>query len=524
MSAILLFAMFLLLVMVTTTSVRMIRSSNRANKDIDCVLNVGVPGPCINGKSTIIYDIVNKESGNGKSCLSVLKDMDPKVSYVYDIKNNKYRGTKSCKSLNKDCVVKVDKPGTCVNGKYNISYNVVNKELGNGKSCLDVLKGIDSSVSYEYDITNNKYTGSKSCAPLDKDCVATLATEGKCDESGAYNIVYNLDKETGNGKTCETVLKGINQDLTYTIDIENNRATGTANCQNCVLKDLYYNDCANNKTTLFLDILNNQDSKGLGKSCTSVIQADSRYSSYPFQLDTTTNNKYQASGVDCNDCTFGNIYYGDCTNNKTTLSVNVLKDPVFGKSCKIVIGSDPKYSGYPFVSNTNGTRYDAPNVTCNDCTLENISSTECKEYKQSLSVNVSKEPLFGKSCESVIDDTYSDYKGKFNRNGNKYEANNVDCSNCAVTKISDSCTNGNYEIKYDITENKSTYGENCLNVLNAIDSRPTYNLVNGQYIGTGNCSDCVLGNISSTDCKEYKQSLSLDVVNEPLFGKSCESK
>jgi hypothetical protein len=101
-------------------------------------------------------------------------------------------------------------------------------------------------------------------------------------------------------------------------------------------------------------------------------------------------------------------------------------------------------------------------------------------------------------------------------------SNDKDC----IVKVATpgTCTNGTYNILYDISENKVGNGKDCLTVIKDIDSKPTYTVTNNQYLGTSTCGDCVLSSISNTDCTENKQTLTLNITTSAgVVGKSCDS-
>jgi len=85
------------------------------------------------------------------------------------------------------------------------------------------------------------------------------------------------------------------------------------------------------------------------------------------------------------------------------------------------------------------------------------------------------------------------------------------------------CSNGSYEIIYDISQSPQGDGVDCMTAMKQINSRMTYAPITGttRYIGTGTCSDCVFKDISATDCSGNRQRLRLDVSSDAVDGNDC---
>lgn len=87
------------------------------------------------------------------------------------------------------------------------------------------------------------------------------------------------------------------------------------------------------------------------------------------------------------------------------------------------------------------------------------------------------------------------------------------------------CVSGAYSIVYDISQAPQNGGIDCISMVKTKDSGLTWSNVSGttRYSGVGTCNDCVLKDISYNACTANKQTLRLDVSQNPNRGKFCST-
>jgi len=120
-------------------------------------------------------------------------------------------GEENC-DANKDCEVVFDSTidATCANGKQRVGYKLSKPPNKDGKSCMDVLKTIEPSVSFT--LQNGIYTGEKTCAMPVQNIDCQVGDWGACSVpcgGGKRTRPIKVSKQ-GNGKECGALEESCN--------------------------------------------------------------------------------------------------------------------------------------------------------------------------------------------------------------------------------------------------------------------------------------------------------------------------